>query len=159
MKFVLKIKKGRHYHSNWLHRFLFLRLKKSQIKENYMDVTCWYDESEQEFTGWNKLGGVCGLLPHKYSARIAWKPAKKYGMFKLAGYVYSNGERTIKEFAEVMSNTWFVREIHPVEGGWNFTINNKSIYMKAKRRPSWNKLSFYFGGREKAPHKMYIKEK
>jgi hypothetical protein len=124
---ILKIKKGRH--RSWslrpilkFGRFIMtVRLHKSM----------WYPGGG---TGWNKLPGVSGILIHRNSFRIAWRPAEEEGMFRLATYEYIDGKRIINELDKLYS----------AGDGDSFIIDKPMVYF----------VGFYFGGQDKAPHNM-----
>ncbi len=110
------------------------------------DNSCWYENS----TSWNKVIGLSSFNNHKESIRLAWRPMSEKGYFHLAFYEYHKGERTIHSLFTVKPN----EDVHVIIKDGMIIANKVGYTFKAKVWPLRN--CFYFGGKDKAPHKMYI---
>jgi hypothetical protein len=112
-----------------------------------IDKSCWYENS----TGWNKLGGLISSKIHEESIRIAWRPDRDRNKFQIAIYEYHKGERTITKLANIYADeeiTVFIND------GLAFVNRvGKSFYAENLKYTA----NFYFGGQDKAPHKMHVK--
>ena len=112
-----------------------------------LDKSCWYENA----TEWNKLIGLQSFDNHKESIRIAWRPLKQKDRFQIAIYEYHKGIRTITSLWTIGSN----ETLDILIGDGLVIINKVAIPYDAKG--CFIRSNFYFGGKDKAPHKMSIR--
>ena len=134
------VKKGRHYTLNRMFPFG----KISRIIS--IDESCWHENSK----GWSKLIGLTSIFIHKESIRLAFRPAKTKGKFKLAMYQYHKGERKILELYEVNAG----ENITVYINGYYWVING--IKYDYKARGCFIRANFYIGGNYKADKDCFI---
>ncbi len=152
------IKKGNHYHSNWLQHLLFFRWGKEMTRTVKFDRSCWYEECKVEDSGWNKLWGYGGLFHHSNSARWAWRPDhNNEGIIRIASYCYVNGERQIFEVFSIHTDIEFTLTINQTPDVYLFShdIITHSVIAKG-RKPRWKRLGPYFGGKDFAYRNFII---
>jgi hypothetical protein len=112
-----------------------------------IDKSCWYENP----TGWNKLIGLTSWNIHQESIRIAWRPTADINKFMIAFYEYHNGERIITPLWTIYSG----EEIHVIIGDGMAIVNGVGYVYDATDCKF--RADFYFGGKDKSPKKMYIK--
>lgn len=169
------IKKGKHYHSNWIERIRrpFAK-KRSQQYIVTLSRDCWYKYENKDSKDYNKLFGIGWLNPKVASARFAWKPDfKHYGMINLYTYVYSNKTWEAKYITKIKIKepvALYITSKRNWKFKW-FKITGKGSYTFSMRRRGSNdwirvvdhtdpcglfRLYPYFGGNNKAPNNMTI---
>jgi len=125
---------------------------------------CWYDESQQTFTGVNKLFGFTYGGVHSNSIRFGWRPSKDRGKIVLYDYCYNKGNRlvytaiaTIKTNKQYTLGLFYSKTTEEVF----FILDGRIISTVDFDKPRFligYTSSFYFGGKETAPHEMQIKK-
>jgi hypothetical protein len=108
----------------------------------------------------NKLYGFsdCGTLHHKNSARFGWN--WQNNALRIYAYVYSDGARISKEITSVALGRENTFKIEKKAGQYIFTVNNlhsTRIQAGCNTRVEGYRLYPYFGGDEKAPHRITIR--
>lgn len=132
--------------------------------------TCAYDLGNEDQSDWNKLGGLClGILGiHKDCFRFVWRYNLKTKKMEIAAGMYCNGARTFNritaiDLGEEMTYTLELKKLENNELEINFMCSNGKSYTttyKIKRNPCLIfTLGLYFGGNQRAPHKLIIYEK
>lgn len=148
MKYI--IKKGQHYANFTLNR-LFPFASKKQSGSFMFDDNCLEKET---IPGWNKLCGISSLRIHQNSGRLVWR--SDGNMITIAGYVYSNGERSELEIIKVPVCSWIKYKIENKRGFWHFTVNGVTVLLGGSVKGLKFKCYPYFGGRSTAPKTMEI---
>ncbi len=155
-----KIKKGKHYHSNWTARIkaLFDIRNRSRIAYKAMlEENCWYPESFVNTAGYNKLFGGGALLHKQNSARFVWQPDyDNEGQFKIYSYVYTNGEWDAKYLFNMHVGQWYDMRIVKQPTGYLFDWTD-GYDLITHPKPGLKKLlQPYFGGHDTAYNNMTI---
>jgi len=163
-----KIDKGDHFSKlniGKLQPFVYKWRGTFEINSNW-----WYGGDEIEYSGWNKLGGVSEFFTiHRNSARLVFQPDVEHNKFIMAGYVYSNGERTEQQIPILIDAD---RE-YQAELFWNDSLGVWEFWIKPTDSPDsfgWmmqgtepkgitRKCYPYFGGKSKAPNNVSAKVK
>lgn len=125
---IQKIKKNNH--RTWTPTWPFLNPFKKYTLKFSLNDGMWYAGGG---TGWNKVGGSSSILNHRKSFRVAWRPTDNRAFF-ITTYEYKDGERIIGNKMLVDSGTTINMELE------------KGLF----------KQNFYFGGKDTAPHDMWI---
>lgn len=107
----------------------------------------------------NKLYGFAdnNSFHHQFSARFGWRWSNN--ALRLFGYIYNNGVRDSKELGTVMIGAENACAIKVTANKYIFTLNGITDSMPRTSpalRAEGYKLYPYFGGDEKAPHKISI---
>jgi len=151
------IKKGKNFANFTLNRlqpFIFGRKLEGSVR---FSKECWHTRGSIQYTGWNKLIGISGLLIHRNSARLVWMPDfSTPGKIMIATYVYANGKRIINPITSVHVECETGFRIEASEGLWTFSIKEKMNIIYATIPPIRLKAYPYFGGKSTAPHTMHI---
>ncbi len=146
------IKKGNRYHSNWLQRLLFFRFGNRIKKTITFDKNCWYEKSDVEYTGVNKLIGFSGWDHHKNSARFGWQPIfHKEGWINIYAYWYSNGKRGSEIIGTAKVNGCYNIELKCNKNNVIWAFDDNIEWVQTMKTKTWKRLQFYFGGKSKAP--------
>jgi hypothetical protein len=154
-----KIKKGRHYHSNFFQRLNFLNLKKNLAYNAELDASCWYPEETVKNLGYNKLFGMGSINPRKNSARIVWLPDFEHkNQFRLFAYSYENNKRLEAKFlTNVQANRKFKAEIRASGGNYAFMLEGVQFNLTHGKVKRGIRLQPYFGGQDKAYQTMLVR--
>ena len=157
---MFKINEGKHYSNFNLQKLQpFIGLDVDGTFN--IDISWWYREGDIPHSGWNKLCGVSETdIPfckergvHWNSGRLVFQPAKEYGWFDVAGYVYSEGVRTEVKFARVRANKDYSYSVTNFSSWdkWYFSVDNTLQWMDGnKPRGITRKCYPYFGGKSVA---------
>lgn len=137
----------------------------------YMERTIAFDESCKysidEPSCVNKLFGFCfGFGVHKNSIRFGWTYNEYVNSIYIWSYIYKNGVLTKNKIASLNvgeQHTYRieVNRISEVLGDYTFRflIDGNEVSLFSDMRSSacfLTTLGFYFGGKSRAPHKMFI---
>lgn len=146
---IYRIKKGRHYSSN---RFIAIDNK---VKISFYVDDSWY--YTEKTPGWNKLVGLTHCIsPKKNSARLAWRCIDKE--IHIAAMFHCKGSDPVFiPLCKVKNNKRYV-------GGVTFEGNTYKVWIQDKEASKScykeKKNLFlchpYFGGKDRAPHNIFI---
>lgn len=160
------IHKGLHSSlSNFWLRF-FPRIGHKPVTYRFMFLKDdWYPFKDPDDLDINKLAGFSYGWHHKNSVRIGWTPMFSVeGMFTLYFYIYNNGERITKTFANISSGTEYELEISLHNNKVVFDMKQEKSLQSVKADENFTLpktkigyfLWFYFGGNKRAPKKMTV---
>jgi hypothetical protein len=154
-----KIKKGRHYHSNFFQRLNFLNLKRNLGYTVEFDTSCWYPEEKVNNLGYNKLFGMGSVNPKKNSARIVWLPDFEHkNQFRLYAYAYENKNRLeVVYLTNVQANKKFRAEVRANGSHYAFRLDEFQLKQPHGKVKRGIRLQPYFGGRDKAYQTMFVR--
>jgi hypothetical protein len=94
---------------------------------------------------------------HQFSARFGWRWSDN--ALRLFGYTYNDSKLSIKEIGTVVIGEESACSIKVDGANYIFTLNEKNLTMprtSTTTQAEGYKLYPYFGGSEKAPHKISI---
>jgi len=153
-----KIKKGKHYHSNFIARLGIINLKKKLAHKVKFDKSCWYDYINNDSNDLNKLYGYGIYDHHIHSMRFAWRPNfSEPGMIQIFAYWYEAQKRGMKFICDVSVNSFNDFKIEQHGNVYTLLVNgNQSTIKFEKKRGIWRKGQPYFGGNNTAPNDMII---
>jgi hypothetical protein len=125
---------------------------------------CWYN-TEVAGDHVNKVIGInFGLLPHKNSIRLGWRPSNKANRLELMPYTYVNGTRYILEEHKIIYPVQSIIAFHldwdNSVKSWKFRLFDRNEVLLNCQIPIQKVLTIaylqspYFGGEPKAPHDM-----
>jgi hypothetical protein len=151
-------------HSSWLFGFLphfGFTFKNTISFSALLENNCIYDLHNNDDYDTNKLYGVSTSYSHMFqSARIGWRCLDDKTI-QIMAYTHDQGVFLNPQvLGTVNTNTWFDCKIviNDFSFIYSFIQNNKTnVITVPKKTKGWNfkyRLFFYFGGNEKAPHKM-----
>ena len=149
----LYILKHCHY-STFLPKFYKFKDFKKSISVSF-NKSCLYEIEEESCV--NKLWGfACGLGIHKNSVRFGWSAVGD--KIQIWIYTYINGKLTKEKAILCDLNTNYVFSIEINNNNVLFYIDNQLIkVIHLECDPTFlTELGFYFGGKSRAPHKMWI---
>lgn len=149
----LHILKGCHY-STFLPRLYKHKNCKHSVSITFNN-SCLYEIEEKSCV--NKLWGFAyGFGVHKNSIRFGW--TSEEGKIQIWSYIYANGKLNKERLIQCQLNTMYKFGIEFKETDIYLSINDKLIKTTSlKQNPKFlTELGFYFGGKTRAPHKMWI---
>lgn len=164
----MKITIGKNRHYPWLIPIAFpfwVRRKQTTIRKAGFMFTdsCMYDLKDEDQWDVNKLFGFSIGYHHHTSFRFGWRPLLEENLIEIVAYEYLDGvrQKTIPVH-RVEPNKWGEYTImydpshqivHYLVSAGGFEVHN--ISNKRKWGLGYT-LGIYFGGNEKAPHKITI---
>lgn len=126
---------------------------------------CAYNLNNAKQRDWNKLFGVCfGIVGiHKTSVRFGWRYREDLDLIELCVIIYRENQKPIRETVAYLN----------IDFEYNLEIsilrkdNSYKVYFKTFGVDVYNIIldcnsshyygcGFYFGGKSRAPHKMFI---
>ena len=143
-----------------------------KIGDESQRKVCFYSSCKYDLNGIeddadvNKLFGF-GFYPghQKHSARFGWFYDNDAERIVLMAYCYVNGKRVSEYICEVQTNRIYYLKIITGANSYSFWVKDEqmdllaveTIFHDGKRRWFGYNLGLFFGGNNKAPHKMKIK--
>lgn len=149
----LFILKKCHY-STFLPKFHRFKDKKKSIIVSF-NKSCLYETEEESCV--NKLWGfACGFGVHKNSFRFGWSAVGD--KIQMWIYTYTNGKLNKQKVMLCDLDTKYKFSLEIKGHEVLFYINDQLLKIKSlKCNPRFlTELGFYFGGKSRAPHKMWI---
>ena len=159
--------KGWHFSlSNFWQRFILKIGTKPVTYKFNLPKENWFPYSDPDDLDINKLAGFSFGWHHVNSVRIGWTPEfKKEGWFTLYFYIYNEGIRTMKKFANIKSSEDYSITISFVEqlkyvsfdmtGGGLAPVKASEVFIIPSFRIGYT-LWWYFGGNKTAPKEMVV---
>ena len=158
-----RIKKGKHYCSNWWFKLQFGKRSLRQVIN--FSKECWYKPLDEE-RDWNKgMGFTYSLFNDKNSIRWCWRPHTVEGVIEIGIYRHQNGmilKPTSIMYLPVeedivlnlfVHNHFETAELICFNDFTSGVVEEEFVYLKPKlgyvNRP-------YFGGTNPSPHNMTI---
>jgi len=152
--------------------FQFLLQLGLKIGDETERKVCFYSSCKYDLNGIeddedvNKLFGF-GFFPshHKNSARFGWFYDNDMERIVLMAYCYVNGKRVKEQICYLRTNRIYYLKIITGVNSYSFWVKDEqkdllaieTIFHDSKKRWFGYKLGLFFGGNNKAPHKMQIK--
>lgn len=160
---IVRIKKDRHYRSNYILRpFKIGRTWEKHYTVVFDDSTRY--ELEENKTQVNKLVGVGHLFHHFNSVRIGWRYHE--GVVELFAYRYQNGQRTYFRLLDVkIGESVDIRIEYKIKGGkaeYLMQVGNIVSHYSWRIDKWWQCIPFvyecfpYFGGIMPSPQNISI---
>lgn len=137
-----------------------------------------FDLHDEDQWDVNKLFGFSIGYHHKTSFRFGWRPILSENKIEIVGYEYHDGIRQpTMPIGRIELNKWYKFELsyvpHLYEGTlWelyssygvyteshSLLFHHKNIFNLKKKSGLGYTLGIYFGGNERAPHKITIFKK
>ena len=163
------IRKGRHYpFVPFALPFCVRKNKIASRRTNFMFTdSCMYDLQDEDQWDVNKLFGFSiGHHKKRTSFRFGWRPILSENKIEIVAYEYHGGIRQVtKPIGVVELNTWYRcvifyiphhQQTNYIFGDLSFTTDYFNLN---KKHGLGYTLGIYFGGNEKAPHKITIYKK
>ena len=155
------IKRGHHYHSSLLMRiyqWIALRINRKDVAYKVrITPEAWYNESEVENLGYNKLFGGGALNHHETSARFVWLPDfDNVGKYKIFSYVYRNGMWKSNYLFTMTANQTYNMRVSVISTGYVFKWDGFYDFVDHDDPKLTKLLQPYHGGKDTAYHTYTI---
>jgi len=122
--------------------------------------SCEYDFRDEQQFDWNKLWGIStNVNIHEESYRFVWRYNPATDNFEITSYCYIKGKKIIsKDFVKVKANKSLYTTLDYKDGLITLKANGKKLveFGGVHEFEYYYICGLYFGGTNKAPHKMRI---